>query len=309
MIKYILKRVLWMIPVLVGVIVLIFSLLYFTKADPAVMILGSDATQEELYEWRENYGLNDSYVTRLTRYFKELIIDHDLGKSYRTGQSVSAEIWKRFQVTAKLASICVIFEVVVGVSLGILAATHQNSILDKGSMVLSLLGASIPGFAVAVLLSWLFALKLHLLPSSGWGSIKYMILPILSNTLSGCGGLARQSRSSVLEVIRADYITTARAKGLSRGKIVFKHELKSALIPIITVVGTGFGRALGGTVVMEQVFTIPGLGNYMVQALNLRDYPVVLGSVLFMALVFGVVMLVVDILYALVDPRVRNRFA
>ncbi|MCD8128222.1 MAG: ABC transporter permease [Oscillospiraceae bacterium] len=309
MLRYIIKRVLWMIPVLLGVIIIIFTLLYFTKGDPAVSFLGSDATQEELTEWRDRYGLNDGYFVRLGRYLKDLVVNGTLGVSYKTGQSVSWEIFNRFKVTGLLAVMVVIFEILFGVSMGLISATHQNSPLDRGAMIIALIGASVPGFALALVFSLIFSLKLHWLPTSGWGGLEYMVLPVMANMIAGSGGFARQTRSSMLEVIRADYVTTAKAKGLSSKKVLFKHELKSALIPIITVAGQNFGRALGGTVVMEQVFSIPGLGTYMIQGINTRNYPVVQGSVLFLAVVFSVVMLLVDIVYALIDPRIRNRFS
>lgn len=309
MIKYIIKRVLWMIPVLLAVVLIIFTLLYFTRGDPAAIFAGADATAEEMMAWREKYGLNDSYLVRLGRYLKQLIVDHNLGTSYQTGLSVSGEIWKRFKVTALLASLSVLFEVMFGVGLGIVSATHQNSPLDRLSMMGALIGASVPAFAVALVFSMIFALKLGWLPANGWGSAKYLILPVAANVICGSSGFARQTRSSMLEVIRSDYITTARAKGISNFKVVFKHELKSALIPIITIVGQNFGRSLGGTVVMEQVFSVPGLGAYMVQAISTRNYPVVQGCVLFLSMAFCIVMLLVDILYALVDPRIRVRFA
>lgn len=308
MLKYIVKRILWMIPVLLGVIIIIFTLLFFTRGDPAAVFAGSDPTPAEMEAWRDQYGLNDSYFVRLGNYLKDLLINHDLGRSYQTGLSVSTEIWSRFKVTALLAAIGVVFEILFGVGMGILSATHQNSPLDRIAMAIALVGASVPGFAVALLFSLIFALKLGWFPANGWGSAKYLVLPVLANVIAGSSGFARQTRSSMLEVIRSDYITTARSKGLSGAKVVFKHELKSALIPIITIVGQNFGRALGGTVVMEQVFSIPGLGTYMVQAINSRNYPVVQGSVLFLSLAFSIVMLLVDILYAVVDPRIRVRF-
>lgn len=308
MLKYIAKRVLWMIPVLLGVILIIFTLLYFTRGDPAAVFAGSDPTPEEMFQWREERGLNDPYFIRLGRYLKELIVDRNLGNSYQTGLSVSGEIWSRFKVTAHLAALCVVFEILFGVGMGVLSATHQNSPLDRLSMTAALIGASVPGFAVALLFSLIFSLKLGWFPANGWGAAKYMVLPVISNVIGGSSGFARQTRSSMLEVIRSDYVTTAKAKGISSAKVVFKHELKAALIPIITIIGQNFGRALGGTVVMEQVFSIPGLGTYMVQAINARNYPVVQGSVLFLSLAFSIVMLFVDILYALVDPRIRSRF-
>ena len=308
MVKYILKRILWMIPVLLGVIVSIFTLLSFTRGDPAAVFAGTDPTPDQMEIWREEHGLNDPYFVRLINYLKQLVIDRNLGTSYQTGLSVSGEIWQRFKVTALLASLCVVFEVLFGVGMGVLASTHQNTPLDRISMSAALIGASVPGFAVALIFSLIFALKLGWFPANGWGGAKYLVLPVLSNVIAGSSGFARQTRSSMLEVIRSDYVTTARAKGISGAKVVFKHELKSALIPIITIVGQNFGRALGGTVVMEQVFSIPGLGNYMVQAINARNYPVVQGSVLFLSLAFAIVMLFVDILYAIVDPRIRVRF-
>lgn len=308
MVKYILKRVLWMIPVMLGVILIIFTLLYFTKGDPATVFAGNDATPQEQWEWREKYGLNDGYFVRLGRYLKELLVDHSLGVSWKTGLSVSTEIWARFKVTLLLTAVGIVFEIIFGVGMGIIAATHQNTVGDRLAMAAALIGASVPGFAIALLFSLIFALKLGWFPANGWGSIKYLVLPVLSNVIAGSSGFARQTRSSMLEVIRSDYVTTAKGKGISNAKVIFKHELKSALIPIITIVGSNFGRSLGGTVVMEQVFSIPGLGSYMVQAINSRNYPVVQGSVLFLSLAFSIVMLLVDIIYAIVDPRIRARF-
>lgn len=309
MLKYIGRRIVWLIPVMLGVILIIFTLLYFTRGDPARIFLGADATEEEVYEWHERYGLNDGYFVRLARYIKEIVVNQNLGTSYKSGASVSGEIWARFKVTLVLAAASLVFEVLLGVGFGIISATHQDTPLDRLSMVAALVGASVPGFAVALIFSLVFALKLRWFPPSGWGALKYLVLPVAANMIAGAGSFARQTRSAMLEVIRADYITTARAKGISTAKVVFKHELKSALIPVITAAGSHFGRSLGGTVVIESVFGIPGLGAYMVSAINQRDYPAVQGSVLFMALAFSIVMLLVDIIYALVDPRIRARFA
>ena len=309
MLKYIIRRILWMIPVALGVIVIIFTLLYVTKGDPAMVYIGSDASEEVLDAWREEHGLNDPYFVRLGSYLKEIVFHGNLGRSYRSGLSVTKEILTRFQVTAVIASLGIVFEILFGVGMGILAATHQNSPLDRIFMIIALIGSSVPEFSIALLMSLIFAMQLGWFPTNGWGGLKFLVLPVFSNMINGSGVFARQTRSSMLEVIRADYISTAKAKGLSNAKIVFKHELKPALIPIITIVGQNFGRALGGTVVMEMVFGIPGLGTYIVEAVGQRNYPVVQGSVLFLALTFSVVMLLVDIIYALVDPRIRSRFS
>lgn len=308
MARYILKRILMLIPVLFGVTLLVFTLLYFAKGDPAATKLGSEATEEEIQELREEWGLNDSYPVRFGRYVKQVLIDHDLGTSYATGKSISQDIVYRFKITFQIAMISVGMALVFGVLMGIVAAVKQYSIWDNASMVAALIGSSMPGFWIGLLMSILFALKLGWFPASGWGTFKQMLLPCTASAIGLAGGLARQTRSSMLEVIRQDYITTARAKGISNLKVIFVHAFRNALIPIVTAAGNVLGFSLGGAVVIEAVFSIPGLGMYMVDAINKRDYPAIQGSTLYMAVVFGSVMLVVDILYALIDPRIKARY-
>lgn len=306
--KYILKRILMMIPVLLGVTLLIFTLLYFAEGDPARNLLGADATEEEVQELRDEWGLDDPFLVRYGRYLKQLIIDHDLGTSYVTKQEISSEIFSRFQVTVVVALESVFLALIFGTILGVIAAVRQNTWLDNTSMVLALIGASMPGFWVGLVLSILFALTLHWLPASGWGTFQQTILPSVSLALASAGTLARQTRSSMLEVIRQDYIVTAKAKGISRFKVIYVHALRNALIPIVTSAGMQLSWLIGGTVVTETVFSVPGLGMYMVTAINQRDYPVIQGSVLYMAFAFSIVMLLVDILYAFIDPRIRAKY-
>ncbi|MBD5084665.1 MAG: ABC transporter permease [Clostridiales bacterium] len=308
MLKYCLRRILMMIPVLISVVIVIFTLLYFAKGDPVELILGAEATPDQIQETREELGLNDSYIVRLGRYFKQLLVDHNLGNSYRTGRSVSSDLVSKFWVTMSVAFGSIIFAIVFGLLMGVLAATHQDTIWDTLSVSLALIGSSMPGFLVALLLSLLFALKLGWLEASGWGGFKYMILPIVSYGISHATTIARQTRSSMLEVIRQDYIVTARAKGVSNFKVIYVHALRNALIPIITQIGMMFATAVGGAVVTETIFSIPGIGTYMLTAIKSRDYPVVQGGMLLVAFGFGIVMLLVDIVYAFVDPRIGSKY-
>ncbi|MBQ9326475.1 MAG: ABC transporter permease [Clostridia bacterium] len=306
--RYVLKRILWMIPVALGVAILIFTILYFTPGDPAVMILGSSATLEDRLQLRTQMGLEDPYIVQLLRFLKQTFLEFNLGTSYFTNKSVAEEIISRFPNTFYLAFGSMVLSCVIGIPLGITAAVHQNRLGDRISMVIALIGISMPAFWVGLLLVMLFSLNLGWLPPSGIGSWKNFILPIIATSLGGTANLARLVRSSMLDVIRSDYVTTARAKGVNKNKSVWFHALPNALIPVITQVGTSFGKTLGGTIVVETVFGIPGIGNYMLSAVNNRDYPIVQGCVVFLALAFSIVVLLVDIIYAYVDPRIKAQY-
>lgn len=306
--NYIIKRLLWMIPVVLGVTVFIFTLMYFVPGDPALIILGSNATEKDLILKRTELGLDQSYIVRLGQYLNNIFLHFDFGKSYITNTSITHDLITRLPRTFMLAFFCMVISVGVGVPLGINAAVHQNGWGDRICMFLALIGVSMPAFWAALMLVLLFSLHLGWLPSSGIGGLQYYILPAISNSFGGIATQARQTRSSMLEVIRSDYITTARAKGLAEDKVIYKHALPNALIPVITLAGTSFGTMLGGTLVIETVFSIPGIGSYMIGAVNNRDYPVVQGSVIFLAIMFGLVMLLVDLLYAFVNPRIRAQY-
>lgn len=306
--RYILKRLLWMIPVMVGIAILIFSIMYVCPGDPAASILGNGATQLQIEAKREELGLNDPYIVRLGSYLKQVFIDFDLGTSYFYGTSVAQGLFDRMHYTLIIAFICMGLQILIGTPLGIVAATHQNGLADRFCMFVALLGVSIPGFWLALMMVVLFSVNLGLLPPFGIGGIEYYIMPCLANCFAGIATQARQTRSSMLEVIRSDYIVTARAKGVSEKNILRKHALPNALIPIITIVGNGMGMMLGGTVVIENVFAIPGIGNYMTSAINSRDYPIVLSGVLVLGIIFSLIMLLVDIIYAFVDPRIKARY-
>ncbi len=307
--KYVLKRLLWMIPIILGVTVLIFTIMYNVPGDPAAMILGESATAEELAAKRAELGLDQPYLVRLLDYMKSVFIDFDFGESYLTGQSVSKELLSRLPRTMGMCAACILIATCIGIPLGINAAVHHGGAWDTISMVIALAGVSMPTFWVALLLIMLFSLKLGWLPSVGYTSIENYILPCIANSFSSMAMQARQTRSSMLEVIRSDYITTARAKGLSEKKVIRQHALPNALIPVLTVIGSNFGKMLGGTVVIETIFSIPGIGSYMISGVNGRDYPVVMGSVIFLAILFSIIMLIVDLLYAAVDPRIKAQYA
>lgn len=306
--RYIIKRLLLMIPVVIMVAVLIFTIMYFTPGDPAIIILGPNASLEQLAAKRVELGLDQPYLVQLLNYLKNVFIRFDFGNSFINGRSVSAQIMERFPRTFMIAAFSVLFSVAAGVPLGIIAAVNQYSWKDNASMFAALIAASMPGFWIAQMMSLLFALKLGWLPATGIDSWKCYILPVVANAIGGVAQMARQTRSSMLEVIREDYITTARSKGQVERKVVYHHALRNALIPIVTCAGGAFGFQLGGALVVETVFSIPGLGKYMMDAISMRDYPAIRGTVIFLAIAFSIVMLAVDILYAFIDPRIKGQY-
>ena len=308
MYKYIARRLLLLIPVIIGVTFIIFSMMYFTPGDPARIILGESAKAEDVSRLREELGLNDPYFVQFGNYVKKAVLEQDIGKSYVTKRPVVTEITDRFPTTLKLAAFSIVIAVAIGIPIGIISATKQYSLFDNVSMVLALIGVSMPNFWQGLLLILFFSVYLGWLPSSGFSSFKHMILPAITIGTSTIAVISRMTRSSMLEIVRQDYIRTARAKGQVESKVINHHALKNALIPIITVIGIQFGYLLSGAVLTESIFAVPGVGRLMVQSIKERDFPVVQGSVLFIAVAFSLVNLMVDILYAYVDPRIRSQY-
>ena len=307
MYKYVLKRLVALIPVVLGVTLLIFIIMSFTPGDPARMVLGNMASEEAVAEFRAAQGLDDPLIVRYFRYVLNMCRG-SLGNSYRTGHSVLSELMARFPATMELAFASIVFAVVLSVPIGVISALKQNSIFDNVGMVISLLGIAMPAFWLGLMLIIVFSLNLKLLPSSGAGSIKYLILPMITNGVSCCANIARITRSSMLEVIRQDYIRTARAKGVSKRDVTMKHAMKNCWIPIITVAGLQFGSMLGGTVIIENVFGWPGVGDFLLKSITSKDTPCVLGSIVLYTIVFSIVNLLVDILYAYIDPRIKAQY-
>lgn len=308
MIRYIIKRILSMIPVLLGVSLIIFSLLYFTPGDPAEYMLGMDASQENIDALHEELGLDQPFLVQYVHYIGNIVTKFDFGKSYTTRQSVTDEILQRLPATLTLAVLSVLFAAIVGVTTGVIAAVKQYSIFDKAATVVALTGVSMPNFWTGLMLIIVFSVNLGWLPPSGFDTPLHWVLPTLTVGMASSATIMRQTRSAMLEVIRQDYITTARAKGQKEIIIVLRHALRNALIPIITVIGISFGGMLGGAILAESIFSIPGIGKLMVDAINVKNYPMVQGGVLFIAFGFSIVNLLVDIIYAFVDPRIKSQY-
>jgi peptide/nickel transport system permease protein len=305
MARYILKRLLLIIPIMFGVVVLVFVIIHLTPGDPARVILGSGAKDADLNLLRQKMGLNDPFFVQLGRYLYSVFIKFDFGTSYITNTSVTTELLLRFPRTLFLAVMSIGLSLLIGIPIGVNAAVHQNKAADYGSMAVALVGTAMPGFWLALVLVLLFSYKLDWLPAYGMGGFQYWIIPIVSNAFAGVATMARQMRSGMLEVINSDYIVMAKSKGLREKSVIYLHALPNALIPVITIGGMSFGTMLGGALITEVVFSIPGIGVYMVTGVNNRDYTVVQGGVIFLAVTFTVLMLLCDLLIAAVDPRVK----
>jgi len=304
MTRYILKRLLMLIPVIIGVVFIVFTIERLSPNDPIRSVLGDMASQEEVDAMRNEMGLNDPFFVQFFNYAKGIVTKFDFGVSYVDRQPVVEMIKNRFPITLELAIFSTILAGLLGIPLGIISAVKQYSLLDNVCSVLALVFLAIPEFWLALMLIIVFSLHLKVLPASGWYGIRYMILPIIA-TGTGCvAGIMRTTRSNMLEVIRQDYIRTARAKGLKENVIIYKHALRNALIPVITLMGLQFGKELGGVFVIETIFAIPGIGKMLVDACSIKNIPVVQGGVIFIAVAFGIVNLIVDIVYGYIDPRI-----
>ena len=307
--KYILKRILLMIPVLLGVMFIVFAINHFMPGDPVISLLGSNYTQEQYDAKEQELGLDKPFMEQFVIYVKGVVTKLDLGTSYKTNRSVSTEILERFPVTIKLGLLGILVTVIVGIPFGIISATKQYSALDYGVTVVSMFFASMPSFWMALMGILLFSYNLGWLPASGLFTWKHWILPVLTLGLSPVATITRMTRSSMLDVIRQDYIRTARSKGLSNREVIYKHALKNALIPVLTVVGMQLGTIVAGSVVIEAIFSINGIGQLLMTAINAKDYPVIQGVVLFLSVSISVMNLLVDLIYGFVDPRIMAQYS
>lgn len=305
MFKYVVKRVLYLIPVLIGVSLIVFALLYFSPGDPAKIMLGEQADAAALDNLREELGLKLSFGQQYLNYLKNIIFHGDLGTSYSSKASVMHEILNVFPNTVKLALASTLVAIVIGISFGILSAIKQYSVVDYLISIFAMLGISMPIFWIGLLMILLFSVQLGWLPPSGLSSTKALIMPALALGGQSVAVFTRMTRSSMLEVLNQDYMRMVRAKGQKEKNIIVRHGFPNALIPIITAIGLQFGHLLGGAILTESVFSIPGLGSLMINSIKNRDYPMVQGGVLFIAVVFSLVNLLVDILYTYVDPRIK----
>ncbi len=308
MAKYIIKRILYMIPVLFGVAFLVFTILSLTPGDPGTIILGITAKPEDVAALNAQFGYDKPFLIRFFSYIGDIIFHFDLGTSYASRQPVINDILARFPNTFLLALLSMCVSSIIGISLGILSAVRQYSITDHVCVVVALVFASMPGFWLGLMLLIVFSLKLGRLPSFGAASLKHFILPTLTVSLTSAAGLLRLTRSAMLETIRQEYIRTAKAKGASSRRVIWKHALRNALLPVVTALGTGFGASLGGAIIAETVFAMPGMGTLMTTAIRQKDIPMVMGATLFLAVLFSFVILLVDILYAFIDPRIKAKY-
>jgi peptide/nickel transport system permease protein len=303
---YMLRRLVAAIPVLAGVIAVVFILTTVVPGDPARIMMGQRGDRATIERIREEMGLNKPLWQQFVDFFKSALT-LDLGRSYRNNMPVVQAIAEKIPITAKVALASMAVAVIIGVGIGIVSAVKHNTMFDYGSMMIALLGISAPTFWVGLLLVLLFCVKLGWVPGTGTGdgSWVYMVLPVLTLGLRPAAVIARLTRSSMLEVMAQDYITTARSKGLSDSAVVIAHGLKNAMIPVITIIGVQTAEMLSGAIVTERVFSIPGLGRLAVDSLAYRDFPIIRGQVLFTAIVFMVTNLLVDLSYPIIDPRIR----
>jgi peptide/nickel transport system permease protein len=333
MLRFVVRRLLLLVPILIGLSILVFAWIRALPGGPAEALLGERLTPESRAQIEEQYGLDDPLFVQYARYLKTTVVDRDLGTSINSRRPVSEELRERFPATIELAIAAMLFAVVLGIPLGYFAAKKYGSGLDQASLVLSLLGVSIPIFFLAILLKYVFAIKLGLLPTVGrisvlidlehptnfyvldaiiagdpealWDVIKHLILPAIALGSIPLAIIARITRAATLDVQNEDYVRTARAKGLPPRAVDLRHIFRNAMLPIATIIGLQTGLLLSGAVLTETVFAWPGMGTWLVQAIEDRNYPVLQGGILFVSLIFVLVNLLVDLSYALINPRIR----
>ncbi|MBB6453528.1 peptide/nickel transport system permease protein [Salirhabdus euzebyi] len=332
MFAYTIRRILMLIPVLIGMTIITFSIVHLIPGNPAQVILGENATEEQVEALEESMGLNEPYIVQYGLYVKDLL-QGDLGTSLKTKSEISSEIWPYIAATFELTFFAMLFAVFIGVNAGIISAWRQNSWFDFLAMLFALVGVSMPIFWLALMEQWLFAQELGWFPAYGRQdskdpiaaithfyvldsfihldfprvitSLKHLVLPSIALGTIPMAIIARMTRSSMLEVMKSDYIRTVRAKGAGQFLVVYKHALRNALIPVITVIGLQTGVLLGGAILTETIFSWPGIGRYVFDAISFRDYPVIQSGILIIAFIFVIINLIVDLLYSAIDPRIK----
>lgn len=309
MFKYILRRLFLVIPVLLGVTVIVFGIVSLTPGDPARIMLGENAPDAEVEALRVRMGLDQPPYIQYARWLGRMV-QLDLGRSVRSSRPVTAEIGQRIVPTIELAVLATLLAVAVGVPLGVVSATRRNSVVDHVATVLAFIGLAMPVFWQALMMIILFTIMLEWLPASGrFGGWQYYVMPVVALGTSAIASITRMTRGTMLETLTQDYVRTAKSKGLVRQKVVYQHALRNALIPVVTVIGLQFGGLLSGAVITETIFSWPGIGGLAVDAIRARDMPVIQGVVMVFAVMYALVNLVTDVLYAYLDPRLRTRYS
>lgn len=307
--KYVIRRLLLMIPTLLAVIFIVFTILAAIPGDPGRMILGIAAEQEAVDMFNHNLGLDRPFFVRFWDYLVGIITEFDFGLSYRSQVPVIDEILLRFPTTFKLAVLSVISCVILGVPLGILSAMRRSTIVDASITVYAMFLTAIPGFWFGLVMIYIFNQQLDLLPAFGVSQWQGYILPIITMAVPGSSGLIRLTRVTMLETVNQEYVKTARAKGAPEAIVIWKHALKNAVLPIINSIGLSFSGMLGGTVIIETIFSIEGLGKYVMTAIQSKDIPAVMACTILLAAIFCIIVLAIDLIYAFIDPRIRSKFS
>lgn len=304
MARYIVRRLLALIPILIGVSIIVFVMMRMVPGDPARQALGPEATGAEVALLHKQWGLDQPLPVQYVKWL-DRVFHGDFGRSTVSRVPVTTEIWARFPNTLWLTLASMVVSIILGLASGVIAAVRHNTLFDRGSMVVALLGICTPSFWLGLMLMLLFAVKLGILPSFGKGGVRHLILPALTLGVGSAAIIARVTRSTMLEVFSEDYMRTARSKGIAERAVIVRHALKNAMIPIITILGLEFGGLLAGAVVTETVFAYPGVGLLLINSINNRDFPIVQAALLLFALQFVLVNLIVDVIYARIDPRIN----
>lgn len=305
--KYIAQRLLMMLVVVLGISFIIFTIMALTPGNPAYLILGQSASAEQVARLEEELGLNQPFFARYFSFLANML-HGDFGESYQTGLPVFHEILSRFPTTLTLSTVAMFIATLIGIPVGVISAVRQYSIVDGASTVMALLFASIPSFVMGLVLMLIFSLNLGWFPATGASTWSSFVLPAITLSTPTMATLVRMTRSTMLEVLKQDYIRTAKAKGAAEKSVILRHSLRNALLPIITIIGVDFGYLLGGTVVIEAVFAIPGLGTLLINSIRMKDTPVVMAAIMFVTLAYSFVNLAVDIIYAFIDPRIKSQY-
>ena len=304
MLRYLVRRILLTIPVLLGVATLVFSLIHLVPGDPAQAMLGDGASAQDIAELRKNLGLDRPLLEQYLTFLRHAVAG-DLGQSFRTGQPVTTMIVERIPATAELAIAAMIVAILIAIPLGVVAAVWRGTAADYGAMTFALAGVSIPNFWLGPLLAIVFAVELGWLPVSGRGTLAHLVLPAISLGLALAAILARMTRASLLDELRELYVRAARARGVSRTVAVTGHALRNSMVPLLTIVALQFGAVLTGAVITETIFAWPGIGRLLIQSIGFRDYPMVQGCILLIAVTYVTVNLITDLMYGVLDPRIR----
>jgi peptide/nickel transport system permease protein len=303
-----LKRIAFLIPTILGVTLIIYAVMNITPGDPGRAVLGPGTPQADIDAYNESIGYNDPFLIKYKNYVKKMIVNQDFGISYVTKQDAFNEIWPRYKVTLALSFMGVFLAALLGIPLGIKSAVNQYSLWDTIPSLTAFFLAAFPAFLLGLILLYIFCLWLNILPSYWQGDWRSLIMPALAISIPPAAQNFRFTKSSMLEAIRQDYVRTARAKGVPERQVIWKHVLKNALLPVVTQVGLSLGTLICGAVVAEKIFSVPGIGSLIVDRINFKDEPIIIAGTILISICFTLVMLLVDIIYAFIDPRIRAKY-